>query len=108
MASYRKPALANAAWRRLKRLHGSILGQLSGHTERADLGKRGVYYRVQAGIFGNAAGARAACTKLQPPEAGLYYCTVPLKWGLTKLGQTKLSLIKLRLPGLELAELRAL
>ena len=65
MASYRKPALANAAWRRLKRLHGSILGQLSGHTERADLGKRGVYYRVQAGIFGNAAGARAACTKLK-------------------------------------------
>ena len=65
MAAYRKSALAAAAWQRLQKAHGGVLGQLSGHTEKADLGKRGVFYRVQAGFFGNAASARAACAKLK-------------------------------------------
>jgi len=64
-ASYRKAALAKKAWQRLKKAHGDILGSLTGHTARADLGKRGVYFRSQAGFFGNAASARAACAKLK-------------------------------------------
>ena len=65
MVAYRKEKLADAAWRRLQKEHAGILGDLSGHTARVDLGKRGVYYRVQAGFFGNAAKARSACGKLK-------------------------------------------
>ena len=65
LASYRRAALAEKAWQRLQKTHDGILGALSGHTARADLGKRGVYYRLQAGFFNNAASARAACAKLK-------------------------------------------
>ena len=65
MASYRKAVLAKKAWQRLQKAHGDILGPLTDHTERADLGKRGVYFRLQAGFFDNAASARAACAKLK-------------------------------------------
>ena len=65
MAAYRNAAQADVAWGRLQKKHGDVLGGLSGHTAQADLGKRGTYYRVQAGFFGNAAAARAACAKLK-------------------------------------------
>ena len=65
MASYRKAVLAKKAWQRLQKAHGDILGPLTDHTARADLGKRGVYFRLQAGFFDNAASARAACAKLK-------------------------------------------
>lgn len=65
MASYRTAKQAEAAWARLQRKHSDILGGLSGHTARADLGKRGTYYRVQAGFFKSAALARQACRKLK-------------------------------------------
>lgn len=65
MVAFRKAKLADAAWRRLQKTHADILGGLSGHTERVELGKRGTYYRVQAGFFETAAEARSACVKLK-------------------------------------------
>ncbi len=65
MVAYRKAKLADAAWRRLQKTHADILGGLSGHTARVELGKRGIYYRVQAGFFETAAKARSACVKLK-------------------------------------------
>jgi hypothetical protein len=65
LVSHRKAKLADAAWRSLRKTHADILGDLTGHTARVVLGKRGVYYRVQAGFFGNEAKARSACAKLK-------------------------------------------
>lgn len=52
-------------WLRLQAAFGSILGKLKSHVMRADLGKRGVFYRLVAGSFADEAGARAACEELQ-------------------------------------------
>ena len=65
MASYRTAKRAAAVWQSLLKAHGEILGSLIPHTERIDLGKRGVYHRVQAGDFNSAGAAKAACAKLK-------------------------------------------
>jgi hypothetical protein len=65
ISAHRSAARAAASWERLRRAHGAIVGSLIPHTERADLGKRGIYFRVQAGNFKTAAEARAVCAKLK-------------------------------------------
>lgn len=65
LAAFRKPDLADLAWNRLMKAHGDLLGGLTGHMARVDLGKRGTFYRVQAGTFLNEAAARATCGKLK-------------------------------------------
>ncbi|MBC8242132.1 MAG: SPOR domain-containing protein [Alphaproteobacteria bacterium] len=65
LVSLRTAKRADAAWRSLEKAHADILGNLAGHTARVNLGKRGIYYRVQAGFFANEALARAACGKLK-------------------------------------------
>jgi hypothetical protein len=65
ISAHRSAARAAASWEKLRRAHGAIVGSLIPHTERADLGKRGIYFRVQAGNFKTAAEARAVCAKLK-------------------------------------------
>lgn len=55
-------------WQRLQAAFGSILGKLDSHVERADLGERGVFYRLIAGRFADEARARKACEELQALE----------------------------------------
>jgi cell division septation protein DedD len=56
---------AVAAWQKLKQQHAQVLGGLSPTFERADLGDKGVYHRVQAGPFADRAAAAAACAALK-------------------------------------------
>ncbi len=64
-ASYRTAAKAKAAWAKIMKAHGAIVDGLPPHTQRADLGQRGVYFRVQAGNFKTAGAARLICVKLK-------------------------------------------
>ena len=64
-ASFRTAAKAKSAWAKIKKAHGAIVDGLPPHTRRADLGQRGVYFRVQAGNFKTARAARQICVKLK-------------------------------------------
>ena len=54
IAAYRDDARAKNAWVMFKRAHKGILGPLTPITQRVDLGKKGIYFRVQAGYFSTA------------------------------------------------------
>jgi sporulation related protein len=65
LAALKSEAEANKAWTRVLAKHNDVLGALTVHIVRADLGSQGIYYRVQAGPFADKASAKAACDKLK-------------------------------------------
>ena len=55
---------AKAEWRRLRRRHRDLLEALRPRVQRADLGARGVFYRLQAGPLAGAGRAKGLCEAL--------------------------------------------
>ena len=55
---------AEAEWRRLRRRHRDLLEALRPRVQRADLGARGVFYRLQAGPLAGAGRAKGLCEAL--------------------------------------------
>jgi TPR repeat protein len=55
---------AEAEWRRLKRHHRDSLEALRHRVQRADLGAKGVFYRLQAGPLADAGRAKGMCETL--------------------------------------------
>ncbi|HXQ51752.1 MAG TPA: SPOR domain-containing protein [Stellaceae bacterium] len=70
LAAVRTPEAAEHEWARLKRAQADILGTLEQRTVRADLGNRGVYYRVEAGPLADGAAAQRACEDLRQRKIG--------------------------------------
>ena len=64
------PDAARDEWTRLKQENADLLGKLSGVAVRTDLGDKGVYYRIQAGSFGDAAAAERLCGELKRRNLG--------------------------------------
>jgi hypothetical protein len=52
-------------WKRLKKRIGAPLDNLDLHVERADLGTKGVFYRLQAGPFADLGTAKSACQDIK-------------------------------------------
>ncbi|HYD68024.1 SPOR domain-containing protein [Azospirillum sp.] len=69
LASVRSEAEAQAEWKRLAGRYGDALGGLSLNVAKADLGEKGVFYRVQGGSVDEAR-ARAICDKLKAQSVG--------------------------------------
>ncbi|MGH6947954.1 MAG: SPOR domain-containing protein [Kiloniellales bacterium] len=67
-ASLKSEDNAKIAWERLKDTHPSELAALSLTIERADLGERGVFYRVQGGPFADRAAAEELCAALKAKQ----------------------------------------
>jgi cell division septation protein DedD len=65
MASLRSESDAQAAWKRIQAKHVALLEGLKPLVERADLGDRGVFYRLQAGPFPSKATADDLCAQLK-------------------------------------------
>jgi cell division septation protein DedD len=65
LASLRTPDSARDEWARLKRENADLLGKLTAVAVRADLGERGIYYRVEAGPVGDKAAAVRLCKALK-------------------------------------------
>lgn len=61
----REEAEVRGAWAALQKTHGSVLGGQALDVERADLGDRGVFYRVRAAGYETRAAAISACEKLK-------------------------------------------
>lgn len=61
---------ARVAWERLKHKNADLLGRLSGVAIRADLGDKGIYYRIQAGPVADASAADHICGELRQRHLG--------------------------------------
>ncbi|HZK90012.1 MAG TPA: SPOR domain-containing protein [Stellaceae bacterium] len=65
LASLRTPEAARDEWARLKHANDDLLGRLTAVAVRADLGERGIYYRVEAGPVADKAAAVRLCRALK-------------------------------------------
>ena len=66
----RTPEEARGEWARLKHENADLLGSVSARAVRIDLGDKGIYYRVEAGPFDNAAAAGRLCSELKRRGSG--------------------------------------
>ncbi|MBI1262531.1 MAG: hypothetical protein GC184_12505 [Rhizobiales bacterium] len=64
LGAFRSEAIALQAWRDLVAKAPSELGNSTPHIERADLGAKGIYYRLQTGDYGSVAEAKSRCNAL--------------------------------------------
>ncbi|MFN4282759.1 MAG: SPOR domain-containing protein [Alphaproteobacteria bacterium] len=67
LGAVRSADAAQKEWARLQNAHKDLLGGLSMNVVTADLGERGIYYRIQAGP---AADAADLCAKLKARNVG--------------------------------------
>lgn len=70
LASLRTPDEARDEWARLKHANADLLGKFTAVAVRADLGDRGVWYRVEAGPVGDKAAALKLCKALKERDLG--------------------------------------
>ncbi len=70
LGAVRSPEAARAEWARLKREHPDLLGRLTAVAVRADLGDKGIFYRIEAGAFSDAAAADRLCGALKRRNLG--------------------------------------
>ncbi|MEL6365873.1 MAG: hypothetical protein AAFR11_13645 [Pseudomonadota bacterium] len=70
LASYSSRETARRGWVTLSTQFPGSLGPLTPRVERADLGTKGVFYRLKAGPFGDDAAVKAACRPLV--SSGVY------------------------------------
>jgi hypothetical protein len=61
---------ARAEFARLQKAHADLLGNLSATVVKADLGDKGVFYRIQAGPIADKAQADKLCSQLKPLGIG--------------------------------------
>ncbi|MCW5774334.1 MAG: SPOR domain-containing protein [Rhodospirillaceae bacterium] len=65
LGSHRDEATSRAEWEKIQRAAGAILASAGNRIQRADLGSRGVYYRIQVGPFASAGEATRLCAQLK-------------------------------------------
>ena len=70
LGAYRTAEAAEGDWVRFSTREESLLGSLDHVIVRADLGGKGIYYRLQAGPLDGPGAARAMCNKLQQRKLG--------------------------------------
>jgi len=70
LSAVRNEANAKTEWARLVKKYPSVLGGLKLVIQRADLGTKGVFYRVRGGWFANRAEAKAVCDELAKRNVG--------------------------------------
>jgi hypothetical protein len=69
LGSLRTPEAAREEWQRLKRANGDLLGELRANAVSADLGERGIWYRIMAGPLDEAA-AEKLCDEMKRRNHG--------------------------------------
>jgi hypothetical protein len=64
------PEIAKQEWDRIKRQNADLVGSLSASVDRADLGARGVFYRIHVGPIADATQAERLCAQLRQRGVG--------------------------------------
>jgi cell division septation protein DedD len=70
LGAVKTPEIAKSEWERIKRQNGDLVGSLSVSVDRADLGDRGVFYRIHVGPITDAAQAERLCAELRQRGVG--------------------------------------
>ena len=70
LGSLRSEDAARQEWERIKRKNSDLLGSLSATPVRADLGDRGIYYRIETGPLVDPAAAERICSELKQRSIG--------------------------------------
>ncbi|HEY1261062.1 MAG TPA: SPOR domain-containing protein [Stellaceae bacterium] len=70
LAAVRSEEVARREWDRIKRKNHDLLGNLTASAIRADLGDKGVYYRIQTAPVGDLAAADRICGALKERNVG--------------------------------------
>ena len=70
LGSLRSPEAARAEWHRLQHETPDLLSRLHAVAVRTDLGDKGIYYRIEAGPFSDAAAAERLCSALKQRNFG--------------------------------------
>lgn len=65
LGAFREEQLAQRAWEEISRDAVPLVGQSGPAIRRADLGERGIFYRLQAGAFRQILEAKSACRALE-------------------------------------------
>jgi hypothetical protein len=65
IASLKSAEAADAAWARFARRAPALFGPARKDVQQADLGERGIYFRVRAGYFANRADAAQFCGQVK-------------------------------------------
>ena len=65
LAALQSPEAVQPAWARLSSRAPSLFGPARLDVQRADLGQRGVYFRVRAGYFADRANASRFCERIR-------------------------------------------
>ncbi len=65
VGSFRTAAEATSAWDKISTAHRTLIGQRQPYIVEADLGARGIYYRLQMGPFGSSNEVGAFCRALK-------------------------------------------
>lgn len=65
LASLQSEARAKDEWNRLQDRYGELLGDMHLLLDRADLGDRGIFFRMQTGPFPNRMTAKDMCNQLK-------------------------------------------
>lgn len=71
LASFKNEKDAESAWTGFQAKHKD-LASLSHSVSKKDLGKKGIFYRLYAGNFGNETEARRTCKKLQDKQQSCF------------------------------------
>jgi cell division septation protein DedD len=70
LGALRSEEAARQEWERIKHKNADLLGSLSASPIRADLGDRGIYYRIQTGPVADLAAAERICSELKQRSIG--------------------------------------
>jgi cell division septation protein DedD len=72
LGSFRTEGDVQKNWRNIKKKHSSLLDGFELNTEKADLGDKGVFYRLRVGVLENESEARKLCKKLIEQNQGCF------------------------------------
>lgn len=70
LAAARSPQGARSEWERLRKKHLDLLGDLGLKVTKADLGAKGIFYRLRAGPLADEKAARQLCRQLAKRQVG--------------------------------------
>ncbi|MDE2184428.1 MAG: SPOR domain-containing protein [Alphaproteobacteria bacterium] len=72
IGAYKSQEEAMAAWKSYRAKHGILLSGLGPDVQRADLGSKGIWYRLRVGGFADKAAATSLCDRLKAESGACF------------------------------------
>jgi cell division protein FtsN len=72
IGAYKSQSDADAAWKTFRGKHAALLSGFGPNVQKADLGDKGVWYRLRVGSFADKGAATALCDRLKAEGAACF------------------------------------